>query len=106
MFFTYMNIIKKALNIFQFFKATVLTSILISLPTLLFGDVGAFIVVYLTLGFVVSILIKEINYEKEYLFYYNNGISKIQLWFYSYIMATLTALLFAALIILIKIILK
>lgn len=101
-----MNIVNKTLNIFQFFKGTVITSFSLSLPTLLFGDEGAFFAVYLTLGFVVSILIKEINNEKEYLFYYNNGISKIKLWLYSYIMAILTALLFAALIILIKIIMK
>lgn len=101
-----MNIIKKAQNILQFFKGTVVTSILISLPTLLFGDEGAFIAVYLTLGFVVSILIKEINYEKEYLFYFNNGISKIQLWICSYVLALLSALVLASIIVLIKTIFK
>lgn len=56
----------------------------ISALPLVFGGIPFFETVFLTFGFFVSLLIKEVNNKNEYLFYYNNGISKIHLWIYSY----------------------
>ena len=57
----------------------------ISALPLVFGGISFFETVFLTFGFFVSLLIKEVNNKNEYLFYYNNGISKIHLWIYSYV---------------------
>jgi hypothetical protein len=53
------------------------------LPVLFLGFM-AFKYTFLTVGFAVSILAKEFNAKNEYLFYYNNRISKIELWLYAW----------------------
>jgi hypothetical protein len=53
------------------------------LPVLFLG-VFAFKYTFLTVGFAVSLLFKEVNAKNEYLFYYNNNISKIELWLYAW----------------------
>jgi hypothetical protein len=55
------------------------------LPLLFFGA-DAFMTVFLTIGFFASFLNKEISYKRDYIFFYNNGISKIQLWVWTYLM--------------------
>jgi hypothetical protein len=35
-------------------------------------------------GFAISLAVKENNSRNEYLFYFNNGLSKGWLWFYSW----------------------
>ncbi|MFV8269248.1 hypothetical protein ACNQGP_04830 [Flavobacterium sp. GT2N3] len=42
--------------------------------------------VLIIFGFLISILIKEVNAKNEYLFYYNNGVSKLQLFVYGFLM--------------------
>jgi hypothetical protein len=50
----------------------------------LFGGLIAFNYSVLTFGFGLSLLFKEINAKNEYVFYFNNKISKIQLWAYTW----------------------
>ena len=77
--------IKKLLTIFEFYKSTLPINLAISILPLIFGGIDTFISVFLTIGFFSSIFFKELNSKHEYLFYYNNTISKIQLWLISYI---------------------
>jgi len=58
----------------------------VSILPLLIGGLPFFEAVFLTLGFFTSLLFKEVNNKNEYSFYYNNGISNIQLWILSYIL--------------------
>ncbi|TDE31738.1 hypothetical protein E0I61_03270 [Flavobacterium ranwuense] len=51
-----------------------------------FGGFETFKYVLIIFGFFISILIKEVNAKSEYLFYYNNGISKMQLFAYGFLM--------------------
>nr|WP_315231202.1 hypothetical protein [uncultured Flavobacterium sp.] len=51
-----------------------------------FGGFETFKYVLIIFGFFISILIKEVNAKNEYLFYYNNGISKMQLFVYGFLM--------------------
>jgi len=52
---------------------------------LLFGGLPFFEAIFLTIGFLTSLLVKEVTNKNEYSFYNNNGISNIQLWILSYI---------------------
>jgi hypothetical protein len=60
-------------------------NIAVSFLPLLFGGLPFFEAIFLTIGFLTSLLVKEVNYKNEYSFYNNNGISNIQLWILSYI---------------------
>ncbi|MFH6970252.1 hypothetical protein [Flavobacterium petrolei] len=51
-----------------------------------FGGFETFKYVLIIFGFCISILIKEVNSKNEYLFYYNNGISKMHLFVYGFLM--------------------
>ncbi|MDI5896563.1 hypothetical protein [Flavobacterium yafengii] len=51
-----------------------------------FGGFETFKCVLIIFGFCISILIKEVNAKNDYLFYYNNGISKMQLFVYGFLM--------------------
>ncbi|RBN51197.1 hypothetical protein [Flavobacterium psychrolimnae] len=51
-----------------------------------FGGFETFKYVLIIFGFFISILIKEVNAKNGYLFYYNNGISKMQLFVYGFLM--------------------
>ncbi|WP_139171365.1 hypothetical protein [Flavobacterium omnivorum] len=51
-----------------------------------FGGFESFKYVLIIFGFFISLLIKEVNAKNEYLFYYNNGISKMQLFVYGFLM--------------------
>ncbi|TDE03984.1 hypothetical protein E0F91_10155 [Flavobacterium sandaracinum] len=50
-----------------------------------FGGFETFKYVLIFFGFFISLLIKEVNAKNEYLFYYNNGISKLQLFIYTFL---------------------
>jgi hypothetical protein len=52
----------------------------------IFGGFETFKYVLIIFGFFISILIKEVNAKNEYLFYYNNGISKMHLFVYGFLM--------------------
>lgn len=51
-----------------------------------FGGFETFKYVLIIFGLFISILVKEVNAKNEYLFYYNNGISKMQLFVYGFLM--------------------
>jgi len=76
--------IRKLFNIFEFFKSTLAINLASSFFVFLFGGLGAFNCSVLTFGFGLSLFFKEVNAKKEYLFYFNNKISKMQLWLYSW----------------------
>jgi hypothetical protein len=78
--------IRKLANIFAFYKSTLIITISISVLAGVFGGFETFKYVLVIFGFFISILIKEVNSKNEYLFYYNNGISKLQLLIYAYLM--------------------
>lgn len=80
---------KKFLNLLEFFKSTLLVNISLSTVSMLFGGITIFATVFLSFGFVLSISIIETNRKNNYLFYYNNGLSKKQLWIFSYIFTVL-----------------
>lgn len=78
--------IRKLTNIFEFYKSTLIITISISVLAGVFGGFETFKLVFVVFGYFISILIKEVNALNEYLFYCNNGISKIQLIIYGYLM--------------------
>ena len=71
-------------NLFEFFKGTLAVNFAVSFFVFLFGGLIAFNYSVLTFGFGLSLLFKEIYAKNEYVFYFNNRISKIQLWVYSW----------------------
>jgi hypothetical protein len=76
----------KTTTVFQFFKSTILLNCTICLLPLLFGGAELFNSCFLSIGFFGSLLFKEINRKNEYLFYYNNQISKPFLFLTSWMM--------------------
>lgn len=76
--------IRKWGNSFEFFKSTLAINFAASFFVFLFGGLIAFNYSVLTFGFGLSLLFKEVNSKNEYVFYFNNQISRIQLWFYSW----------------------
>ncbi|OAB31340.1 hypothetical protein FBFR_00440 [Flavobacterium fryxellicola] len=75
----------------------------ISVLACVFGGFELFKYVLVLFGFFISLLIKEVNSKNEYLFYYNNGISKMQLFIYSFLLNFVFSLV---LILVINLILK
>lgn len=75
---------RKWSNLFEFFKSTLAINFATSFFVFLFGGLIAFNYSVLTFGFGLSLLFKGINAKNEYVFYFNNKISKIQLWVYSW----------------------
>jgi hypothetical protein len=75
---------KKWSNLFEFFKSTLAINLAASFFVFLLGGLIAFNYSVLTFGFGLSLLFKEVNAKNEYVFYFNNKISKIQLWVYSW----------------------
>jgi hypothetical protein len=71
-------------NLFEFFKSTLAINFAASFFVFLFGGLIAFNYSVLTFGFGLSLLFKEVNSKNEYVFYFNNQISRIQLWVYSW----------------------
>lgn len=72
-------------SVFYFFKSTVALNLAASILPFIFGGVIAFSYSIISFGFIISLLVIEINSKNEYLFYYNNQISRTQLWFFSWI---------------------
>lgn len=73
-------------NIFAFYKSTLTVTFSASLLGLVFGGFEIFKIILIVFGFWISILMKEVNSKNEYLFYYNNGISKHKLVSISFLM--------------------
>ncbi|WP_339919098.1 hypothetical protein [uncultured Flavobacterium sp.] len=76
--------LQKANNIFEFFKSTLVINLAVYVVPILFLGLFAFKYTFLTVGFAASIAVKEFNSKNEYLFYYNNAISKTELWLYAW----------------------
>jgi hypothetical protein len=93
---------RKLLNVFAFFKSTLTVNVAISLFAFILGGVNAFISAVVTFGFFGSLAIKEIYNKSNYIFYFNNGLSKGQLWLFSYLMSWIFVLLLASILILLK----
>jgi hypothetical protein len=72
-------------NSFEFFKSTLFINLSVCLVSLLFGGVDSFFFIFASFGFMISIFYKEIYRRNDYLFYANNGISKIKLIVFSYL---------------------
>jgi hypothetical protein len=85
---------RKTANIFEFFKSTIAINYAISLLALFFIGLSGFFIVSISFGFVFSIVIKEVKDNQYYLFYFNNGISKLQLWLFSYVINFLFSMVF------------
>lgn len=74
----------KFLNILEFYKSVFFINLVLSILASLFSGISGFNIIFLLIGFVLGISVKEINNKNEYFFYYNNNLSKIQLLIYSY----------------------
>lgn len=90
--------IRKLLNIFEFFKTTLTVNLLVCAIAVFLGGFDYFFIWFLSFGFLASIGFKEFYRKKEYLFYFNNGVSKMQLFLFSYLMTFCTALLFGLIV--------
>jgi hypothetical protein len=77
-------------NAFDFFKSTVPINLGVSLFVGYFGGLIAFNFSFLIFGLILSFVLKELRNENDYLFYFNNGISKKQLWMYSWFFSFLS----------------
>jgi hypothetical protein len=76
--------IKKWSNLFEFFKSTLAVNFAVSFFVSLFGGLTTFNYSVITFGFVLSLFFKEVYAKNEYVFYFNNQISKMRLWIYSW----------------------
>jgi hypothetical protein len=76
--------LQKANNIFEFFKSTLVINLAFCVLPILFLGLFAFKYTFLTVGYATSLAVKEFNSKNEYLFYYNNAISKMELWLYAW----------------------
>jgi len=77
-------------NAFEFFKSTVPINFGTSLFVGYFGGLIAFNFSFLSFGLILNLVLKEVRNENDYFFYFNNGISKKQLWMYSWFFSFLT----------------
>jgi hypothetical protein len=97
--------LNKLLNILEFYKSTVVVNYTISAIAYLFIDVAAFFAISITFGFILSLAIIEVKTKQYYLFYYNNGISKLQLWLGSFFINIIFSLVIVLVITAIKLLL-
>lgn len=93
---------KKLLNIFDFFQSTLLINLAVCLLFVVFAGIEAFFISFLSLGFMASIFFKEQYRENEYLFYLNNGVSKLNIILFSYLMTIATSVILSGIVFLIK----
>ncbi|HEX9152138.1 MAG TPA: hypothetical protein VF842_08650 [Flavobacterium sp.] len=88
----------KISNIFEFYKSTLTITLSISVLAWVLAGFETFKCVLVVFGFLISILVKEVNAKNEYLFYYNNGISKIKLLTFSFLMNFVFSIFFIVII--------
>lgn len=79
---------KKWLNVFSFFKSIFIVNFLFSILCLIFIDTKSFTICFLTFGYFLSLLLKELYPKRkaEYIFYYNNGLTKVELLIYCFLL--------------------
>jgi hypothetical protein len=87
--------LNKLQNILAFYRNILATNIAISILTLIFDSKETFLLFFLTFGYIICIAITEINKSENYLFYYNNKLTKIQLIIYGAILNFIVVLIFA-----------
>jgi hypothetical protein len=68
----------------------------------LLGGFDYFFIMFLSFGFLMSIGFKELYRKNDYLFYSNNGISKLWLLLSSYVMTFVATILIGLIVFLIK----
>ncbi len=74
---------RKWLNIISFFKFNFSVSLIVSLIFFVFGDLKSFSICFITFGYLLSFMLRELHPKnKEYLFYFNNGLTKKELIIY------------------------
>lgn len=95
---------KRLLNIFEFFKTTLIINLSVCAIGVVLGGFDYFFILFLSFGFLMSILFKEMYRKNDYLFYANNGVSKIQLIVASYFMTFCTTVLIGLIVFLKRII--
>lgn len=93
---------RKLLNIFEFFKTTLTINLAVCFIAVLLGGFDYFFIMFLSFGFLMSVCFKEFYRKSDYLFYFNNGVSKIQLLIFSYSFTFFSAILIGFMIFLIK----
>lgn len=93
---------RKLLNVFDFFKTTLLINFAVSICSIVFGGFDVFYIAFVSFGFLLSILFKEVYRKNDYLFYTNNGVSKFKLLIFSYLLNFCLVILIAAVVVLIK----
>jgi len=77
-------------------------NLLVCAIAVLLGGFDYFFIIFLSFGFLMSIGFKELYRKQEYLFYSNNGISKKQLLFFSYLLTFCTIVLIGLIVFLIR----
>lgn len=77
--------INKFSLILEFYKKLCPLIFTFSIVSLLFMMFSVFLFVFLFFSFFISILIFEVNNKKDYVFYFNNGVTKPQLWVVSFL---------------------
>ena len=77
---------RKFSNILAFYKSLALTNLAISTAAGIIGGYDTFAFGFLALGFVLAVALKEVNSRSEYIFYRNNGLERIQLWVFAYVL--------------------
>ena len=80
---------RKFNNILAFYKSTLAINLAVFIIGFFFGGFNYLNIFVLSFGFVLSILFKEIYRKNEFLFYFNNGISKTSLIGFSFIFNTI-----------------
>ncbi len=93
---------RKLANIFEFFKSTLAINLTVCAIPVFLAGYDYFFIYFLSLGFLLSIGYKELYRKNEYLFYSNNGISKIQLLVSSYILTFFSTIVLGLILFLIK----
>jgi len=93
---------KKLQNILDFFQSTLLINLAVCLLFVVFAGVETFFLSFLSLGFIASIFFKEKYRKNEYLFYFNNGVSKLNIIVFSYFMTIGASVLLGGIVFLIK----
>jgi len=93
---------RKTRNVFAFFKSILPLNLAISTVSLLLTGISEFIITFITFGFIFSLAMKQFYKKSEYIYYYNNGLSRTQLWVFSYFMVVIFALASGSAILLLK----
>jgi hypothetical protein len=94
--------IRKILNIFEFFKTTLIVNLMICTISVLLGGFDYFFIMFLGFGFLGSLGFRELYRKNDYLFYANNGVSKWQLLLFSYLFTCFTAIIIGFIVFLLK----